>query len=509
MKRLGVVAVFQILGWWLLTALSKGLPPSWLACFNHITFHRFTPEILRMGHGFAYDVPNRDMPTVAFIGISGVLFVLMYYAFGTLKQTLATRADLWIIFGTAVLIRLLAAAGEPIHENDIYRYVWDGKTSLAGINPYKYAPSDLWMYELGLTEDYYDPNWQVTYRAREWTAEEAAQVKILLQLRDDNPVSFARIGHQQVPTIYPPVAQAVFSLAVALFGDSLLGMKCVFVLFDIGVIVLIIRLLQHLGLDPRRTLLYAWSPLVIKEYANSGHYDPVPIFFMLLALVALLKAKRSWGMLALAASTLAKFFPLALTPMLARRVRIKHVLLFTGMIGAVYSAVCFWDQTGVDGVFSGLMTYNREWFYNAGLFAGLYALLDACAPAWTESLLIPKLIMGLFYIYFIGFMACRPRHDDQALVSRCFLAVGTLFLVSPVGDPWYYGWTMPFLCVFPRRSWILLSGTLMLSYLNFRPDLSFTQHTFLTIPILNWIIYFPFFVLLIVEQGRREKGPQA
>ena len=43
-----------------------------------------------------------------------------------------------------------------IHENDIYRYVWDGKTSLHKINPFKYAPADLFMYEYGLSEDYYE-----------------------------------------------------------------------------------------------------------------------------------------------------------------------------------------------------------------------------------------------------------------------------------------------------------------------------------------------------------------
>ena len=56
-------------------------------------------------------------------------------------------------------------------QDDVYRYVWDGKVQRAGVNPYRFAP-------------------------------DAPQ---LSALRDTD---WARINNRSLPTIYPPLAEA-------------------------------------------------------------------------------------------------------------------------------------------------------------------------------------------------------------------------------------------------------------------------------------------------------------
>src|SRR5437879_4276819 len=53
-----------------------------------------------------------------------------------------TIAAMWLIVGVAVALRLGLLLTEPLLSSDIYRYVWDGKVQAAGINPYRYVPSD-------------------------------------------------------------------------------------------------------------------------------------------------------------------------------------------------------------------------------------------------------------------------------------------------------------------------------------------------------------------------------
>ena len=64
----------------------------------------------------------------------------------------------------------------------------------------------------------------------------------------------------------------------------------------------------------RGTLFYAWNPLVLFEVAGNGHNDAVVVMFMLLAVYALVLARR-WAILpALVAGALTKFVPILLVP---------------------------------------------------------------------------------------------------------------------------------------------------------------------------------------------------
>ena len=234
------------------------------------------------------------MPTVRVSGCSFPVFGSALDCFSVEKGASSlcqTKVKIYWIIGVAALVRVIAIFGEPIHENDFYRYLWDGKVALSGVNPFQFSPG------------------------------EAADLQQFEQLIAENPEFHSRIGHPDIPTIYPPAAQLVFLGSVSVFGWSVIGLKAIFVIFDLASVGLLLSLLSKFRKNPAWVILYAWNPLVIKEIANSGHYDAVPVFFCLLAFWLVVSTHGSLLLRAaligivLALGTLAKYFAVVFLPL--------------------------------------------------------------------------------------------------------------------------------------------------------------------------------------------------
>ena len=485
--------------WSLMTAMTRGLPEPWCRFLARVAPRSWDGEIARLANGFYYDVPNRNMPTIAFLAVFFLVFGAVAFVSNHVEKHPARRHSLFIIMLFAVLLRLSAWPGILVHENDIYRYLWDGRSLCHGVNPYKYAPAELFVFQGEEPVDYRSDDYAVVYRARDYTAADRAAIGTLNRQRAENTVLFARIGHKPVPTVYPPAAELFFALSARLKPQSIYFMKGLFVLLDLGVIALIVGILRRLKLKPEMCVVYAWSPLVIKEYANAGHYDPLAVFFMLLAVLLFLQGREAAGVAALAISFLSKFFALPLLPFFLVRKRMEKIAIFTGVAMAFYVPFWVWGGAGQD-VFEGLQMYGRQWTYNGSLFAALFVFLEKISPQLAATLVPAKVMAGLMFSGVILFQISIPTRDTRHFVYKCFMSSAWLFLLNPVGDPWYFCWLMPFVCIFPRKSFVLLSGLLALSYLNFRPDLAWTEVRFLRIPLLSWIIYLPFFLLFIAEE---------
>ena len=78
-------------------------------------------------------------------------------------------------------------------------------------------------------------------------------------------------------------------------------------------------------------------------------------------------------------------------------------------------------------------------------------------------------------------------------MKQFFILMALVFLLSPIQNPWYLCWVVPFLCLFPNRSWILLTVLVGLYYLDFYFDYQEIQSWSQWIP---WIEYLPFYLLL-------------
>ncbi|MFO7907387.1 MAG: hypothetical protein R6U98_32365, partial [Pirellulaceae bacterium] len=214
-----------------------------------------------------------ERPILAVIGLFGLAFLCYLIAIRVALRVREGRRLLAAILLTSMAIRAVALVSWPILEIDIYRYVWDGAVMLEGTSPYRYSPEQVL---LGKTH-----------------AELPEDLRRLVELREERPALdtiLSRIHYSELPTIYPPVSQAVFALAVlvtpaktGVFGHVFV-MKAVLVLFDLGTVLVVIGLLRLAGKHIGWAVAYGWCPLVIKEVANTGHLDSLAVLLTTLGL---------------------------------------------------------------------------------------------------------------------------------------------------------------------------------------------------------------------------------
>ena len=310
----------------------------------------------------------------------------------------------------------------------------------------------------------------------------------------------ARINHPEVPTIYPPVAQAVFGLAALLAPGSLLALRLVLLCFDLTMCGLLVSLLCHLGRSPLWVLIYAWSPLVIKETINSAHYDVVPTLLLVLALLAFVTGRLPAGFLSLGGAILGKVFPVVLLPLFAWQAwrrdglgRAGRGLVLTGLV--VLGGYAPFVAAG-SGLWQGFVTFAERWQTNSLVFPLLHHLL---ADRWLTNGLVAGCLGGAVCI---ALRWNREGHDGRFLCG-CFGVMGALLLLGPVGNPWYFLWIMPFVCLFPRASWLLLSGLLGLYYTAFYFLYRGEPEMFRWVV---WLEYLPFYAVFAWEAWRMRMG---
>jgi alpha-1,6-mannosyltransferase len=436
-----------------------------------------------LSRSFVYGQGHLQRPLLLFVALSTVAFVLYFLTLRMLLRGSHDRHNLWLLLGFAIIFRVTLLFSHPIQEDDFYRYLWDGKVVASGLNPYRVAPLTVRNQETGHAE---------------------LQAYSRIPVEDDAfALILSRVNHPAVPTIYPPLAQAVFGLVALVAPGSLVALRLVFLGCDLGICGLIIALLKRLGISPLLVIVYAWSPLVMKESINSAHYDAVPTFFLVLALWSSLKEKVLLTYTSLALAVLGKVYPLLVVPFFLWRTWTTQgrsaSLVGIGVlcIGIVLGYVPFLDAGAF--LWQGTLTFAERWETNSLLFPLLRALVG---ERWIANTIVAVVLGGT--VLFLLFR-CDLR-EERSFVWANFCILGVLFLLSPVGNPWYFLWIMPFLCVFPLFSWLLLSGLLSLYYLSFYFIYRDAAETFRWV---IWLEYIPFYVILIWEwmSQRHDESP--
>ncbi|OGF24348.1 MAG: hypothetical protein A2V63_02130 [Candidatus Eisenbacteria bacterium RBG_19FT_COMBO_70_11] len=314
------------------------------------------------------------------------------------------------VLAVALATRAALFPAAPSLSDDIYRYVWEGRVVASGGNPYRQSPLD----------------------------------PALAPLRD--AVIYPRINHKELSTIYPPLAEAGFAL-VARVVPTVWGFKLWVVLHDLALVAVLAWWARRRGGSAAPALVYAWNPLVLIEYAGSGHHDPTGMLWLALALV-LADSRPVASALALAAAALVKLAPLLALPFLLRRWpwRARWVALVTLAVGLGW----FWLQTR--GAAAGLNAFWGTWRNNELGFFYLDRLLGGFGPARVAALGL--VAAALAYAWW--------RERAPAAAARLGLRGGTL--VSPVVHPWYLGWVLMLEPLGPSPPWLLLSFTAILNY---------------------------------------------
>lgn len=228
--------------------------------------------IARLSSRFEYTRPFADRPIPEVVGLLAAAFAVYLLAASIAARRAVSRGQLGWIAGAALAYRLILLPTTPIQEIDIYRYLWDGIVVNQGVNPFRFPP-------------------QVVREARfEDTADR--QLARLVQVRDADPhirALLERIHYAELPSVYPPVSQAVFAAAAwttpprASIPQRSLVLKLWLLAFDLATAGLVLLLLRDTGRPLGMFVLYAWCPLAIKEFSNSGHLDVIAVFLTTLA----------------------------------------------------------------------------------------------------------------------------------------------------------------------------------------------------------------------------------
>ncbi len=279
----------------------------------------------------------------------------------------------------------------PLHSNDVYRYLWDGRLIVDGQDPYNTTPS-----------------------SAELAREHAAY-----------PGLYEHIDRPTVPTMYPPLDLGLFALAALVDSHDILGIKAIAVLGDLAALGLILVALRRAGLPLGRAALYAWSPLVITEFAHAGHAEGWVIAALVASLAAFEARRPFLGALGLAVAVLAKIYPLALIPIFFNRFKSSRFeAIAVALVVAGYAPFYLWHghALGFLGAFA-LSTHFNDSFHivlgNAGsllVFAGavfaaaLAGRRGADRVALTIAVVLAYLLLApsVFPWYLTVFVALLP-----------------------------------------------------------------------------------------------------
>lgn len=339
------------------------------------------------------------------------LFCISVYAASRVR-----RGGWWLIIAFAVSFRVSLLLFPPFLSDDVYRYLWDGRLQTLGVNPYSSAPNSPEI---------------AAYRDESWPL----------------------INNRDIPTIYPPLAQLVF-LAAAAAMPKPIALKAAMTLFDLLCLFMLGKLLEMRGESRIHAIVYAWHPLVLFEISSSGHCDPIAIFFLLLGTATIIRAgsgksnEPRKALIWLSASFMTKLFPLLFTPFFLTRTPRRQWLWFLPVPLLLFA---IYIRPG-SGLFESLGIYASIWRFNDSVFALVYLLV--------RDLQTAKMVCGAAVAAATLWAAGRPwRLEDQIMFSLSWF-----LLLSPQLDPWRLMWVVPFLVLRMRLSWLILTGTIVLSY---------------------------------------------
>ena len=323
------------------------------------------------------------------IGIAGIAYLLAVREF--LRTPGFPRHVIFICLALAALWRIPFLLTPPGADDDIHRYLWDGRLQRLGYNPYNVIPADPAVA------------WLHTPETR-------------------------TLNNPEVPSPYPAGAQLFFRMVTAIH-ESIFALKIAFVMCDIAIVLLLMNILRRNGQGENWVLAYAWHPLLATNVAGSGHVDIVGVLLLLVSLAALGRRWKTIAAIAFALAVSIKFLPLVLAPLYWRRVRIRDGVLAGVVFVLLY--VPFFEYGRVP--IGSLGTYVQSFRFNAPLFT---ALERVASPQTVAALAV---LLGLLTA---GWLRTRQQvcwGDKWAWPMAASLAC------APVIYPWYLLWLLPFL----------------------------------------------------------------
>lgn len=356
-----------------------------------------------------------------------LLFGALFLGYAAFLKKIAVFSLREIVL-IAILFRVALLIMVPNLSDDFWRFIWDGRLIAAGENPYLFLP-------------------------------EASLDNAEIAQLDLNGEVYENLNSKQYYTIYPPVNQLVFGISSWIGRANpmaeLFIMRLILIAAEIGVMVLLIRLLRLRQKDEKLVAWYALNPLVIIEVVGNLHFEGLMLFFILLAIWLWQTKKIMWASIALAAAISTKLLPLIIIPMLPKYLGWKKALVVGTLAITVFALSFSVFITGelIQNFSSSIDLYFRSFEFNASV----YYLAREIGFMMTGYNVIHYIGPGLSLITLVlifGLSLLKSRLGWSIFQIVC-AGLCIYFLLATTVHPWYIitlvglaplcGWKFPLL----------------------------------------------------------------
>ena len=407
---------------------------------------------------FNRSILNSKNTAVSIIGISMILYIIWAYnlarfehskllliysvLFGSYYFIVKNQKikESWLSY-LAVLFRLLFLVAIPNLSQDFYRFVWDGRLILEGLNPYLHTPNELMESSIGLF-----PQMNTLYEGM-------------------GALSAKHYSN------YPPVHQMPFIIAAFISKHSILGsivvLRLILISADLGILVFGKKLLKKLNKPTRTMYWFILNPLVIIELTGNLHFEGLMLCFFIISLYFIHSKKWHIAAVVMALSIAVKLVPVLSLPLFLNKLGWKKSVLFYSVTAAVF--IILFIPFFSFGLLENFSATIGLWFSNFEFNASVYYFLKGTLENINGVSVINS--MGIIVACVVTLQtSClllkKKKETSQIILTILWILSGYYFISTTV-HPWYII-SLLLLSVFTNYKFVLVwSYTLILSYIAY------------------------------------------
>tara|TARA_B110000967_G_C18878417_1_gene559658 strand:- start:938 stop:2221 length:1284 start_codon:yes stop_codon:yes gene_type:complete len=339
------------------------------------------------------------------LAIYSVLFGFYYLI---LKQPKIKERHLTYL---AIGLRLVFIGALPNLSQDFYRFIWDGRLILSGMNPYLNTPNDLVVSQPDLFP----------------------QMKALF----DGMGTLSASHYSN----YPPIHQLPFVIAAIVSKHTILGsvivLRLILIAADLGTLFFGKKLLKKFQLPTRNIYWYILNPLVIIELTGNLHFEGLMLFFFIMALYYVHSKKWHLAALTMALSIAVKLVPILSLPLFLTQLGWKKGIRFYLSVGIVFTLLFMPFLSG--DFFENYSATIGLWFSKFEFNASFYYLLKWGLETTANITLIHAmgLIVASYLLLHTSYFLVQHNTQTTALIHRILWILSGYFLISTTVHPWY------------------------------------------------------------------------
>ena len=346
----------------------------------------------------------------------------------------------WLSY-LAVLFRLLFLLAIPNLSQDFYRFVWDGRLILEGLNPYLHTPNELMESSIGLF-----PQMNTLYEGM-------------------GALSAKHYSN------YPPVHQMPFIIAAFISKHSILGsivvLRLILISADLGILVFGKKLLKKLNKPTRTMYWFILNPLVIIELTGNLHFEGLMLCLFIMSLYFIHSKKWHIAAVVMALSIAVKLVPVLSLPLFLNKLGWKKSVLFYSVTAAVF--IILFIPFFSFGLLENFSATIGLWFSNFEFNASVYYFLKGTLENINGVSVINSMgiIVACVVTLQTSYLLLKKKKETGQIILMILWILSGYYFISTTVHPWYII-SLLLLSVFTNYKFVLVwSYTLILSYIAY------------------------------------------